>query len=99
MPAVDVIHSKDPLNAEPHLADLIARQITPSSLMFHRNHGPPPAEAVAAVSSPTGAADWRIEFIVEPELDGVEPTRHSVALKDIRETSEEVQQTIALQVR
>jgi sulfite oxidase len=99
MPSADVVHTKDPLNAEPNLADLTASQVTPSSLMFHRNHGPTPAEAVAALSSPTGAADWRIEFIIQPGMEGLEPAIRSVTLKEIWDQSEEVEQTIALQVR
>jgi sulfite oxidase len=37
------IHQKEPFNAEPeHLSDLISHNITPTHLVYGRNHGPIP---------------------------------------------------------
>lgn len=36
------VHSQDPLNAEPELADLVENRITPNKFFYVRNHGPIP---------------------------------------------------------
>ncbi|KAJ9101108.1 hypothetical protein QFC21_003326 [Naganishia friedmannii] len=69
-----ITHTSSPLNAEPDSTSLIQNDVTPTSLLFHRNHGPVPSDARAAVERNT-AQRWDVLFQLE---QGVVPAPQQV---------------------
>lgn len=95
-----ITHSTEPaLNAEPKPQDLVKNDVTPIDLFYHRNHGPVPRDAEAAVSEGKRAIDsWEVSCEAEDGVleTGTDEKRLSLAqLKDKYDTIEE---DIALQV-
>lgn len=97
-PGDQVVHSSEPLNAEPKPHQLLRSEVTNSSQTYHRNHGPAPSDAAEAIRSHASRLDWEFELVVEPgvatESASVESTR--IRLRDLRERYKQVETPIAL---
>lgn len=93
-----ITHSSQPLNAEPKPQDLVKNDVTPIDMFYHRNHGPVPRDAEAAIHEGKQAIEsWEVSFEVEDGVleTGIGGKRLSLAqLKDKYDTIEE---DIALQ--
>lgn len=95
-----ITHSTQPLNAEPKPQDLVKNDVTPIDLFYHRNHGPVPRDAEAAVQQGHQAIDsWEVCFEAEDGVLEGNPGGRRVTLKQLKDKYDTVEEDIALQVR
>lgn len=92
-----ITHTSFPLNAEPESTSLIHNDVTPTPLLFHRNHGPVPSDARTAFERNRALA-WDVVFQLDhgvvPEQQRLEMVVTVARLKQY----ETVHEDIALQV-
>lgn len=93
-----ITHTSSPLNAEPESTSLIQNDVTPTPLLFHRNHGPVPSDARTAVERNT-AQDWDVLFQLEQGVVSAEDQQEKAVSVSRLQQYETVHEDIALQVR
>lgn len=94
-----ITHSDKPLNAEPKPQDLVKNDVTPIDLFYHRNHGPVPRDAQAAVQQgKQGVDSWEVAFEVEGGVPGSFPGEKRLSLAELKDKYDTIEEDIALQV-
>lgn len=93
-------HSTHPLNAEPPPSSLLTDRITPTPLLYHRNHGGFPEDAKRALETEQGGSDdWEVLIKLDEAKSNIHgSTDVVVKMGQIKSSMPYVQEEIALQV-
>ncbi|KAI5450552.1 hypothetical protein NCC49_003007 [Naganishia albida] len=93
-----ITHSEKPLNAEPKPQELVKNDVTPIDLFYHRNHGPVPRDAEAAVQGGTQDIDsWEVSFEAEAGVLEAGASQKRLSLAELKDKYDSIEEDIALQ--
>lgn len=94
-----ITHSEKPLNAEPKPQELVKNDVTPIDLFYHRNHGPVPRDAEAAVQGgPQDIDSWEVSFEAEAGVLEAGASQKRLSLAELKDKYDSIEEDIALQV-